>query len=41
LNCVLDGGTLCLELRKPFDVLVEGRFLKTSGEGGIRTRGEV
>ena len=26
---------------KPFDVPVEGRFLKTSGEGGIRTRGGV
>jgi hypothetical protein len=33
LNCRLDGVTLCPEMRKPFDVLVEGRFLKTSGEG--------
>ena len=37
LNCRLDGVTLYPEMRKPFDVLVEGRFLKTSGEGGIRT----
>ena len=41
LNCRLDGVTLCPEMRKPFDVLVEGRFLKESGEGGIRTRGAV
>jgi site-specific DNA recombinase len=41
LNCRLDGVTLCPEMRKPFDVLVEGRFLKTSGEGGIRTLGGV
>src|SRR4029077_11381019 len=27
------------ETKKPFDNLLEGRFLKTSGEGGIRTRG--
>ena len=39
LNCVLDNVTLCPEMRKPFDVLVEGRFLETSGEGGIRTPG--
>jgi hypothetical protein len=37
LNCTLDGVTLCPEMRKPFDALVEGRFLKESGEGGIRT----
>jgi site-specific DNA recombinase len=41
LNCRLDGVTLYPEMRKPFDVLVEGRFLKTSGEGGIRTLGDV
>ena len=28
LNCRLDGVTLYPEMRKPFDVLVEGRFLK-------------
>src|SRR5690606_9067819 len=39
LNCVLDNVTLCPEMRKPFDVLVEGLFLKTSGEAGIRTLG--
>jgi len=32
LNCTLDNVTLCPEMRKPFDILVEGRFLKTSGE---------
>jgi site-specific DNA recombinase len=41
LNCRLDGVTLYPEMRKPFEVLVEGRFLKTSGEGGIRTLGDV
>jgi site-specific DNA recombinase len=41
LNCRLNGVTLCPEMRKPFDVLVEGRFLKESGEGGIRTLGTV
>ncbi len=35
LNCRLDGVSLCPEMRKPFDVLVEGRSLETSGEGGI------
>jgi site-specific DNA recombinase len=37
LNCELRGATLCPTMRKPFDVLVEGLFLKESGEGGIRT----
>jgi hypothetical protein len=37
----LDGVTLCPELRKPFDVLVEGLISEKSGEGGIRTRGGV
>jgi site-specific DNA recombinase len=37
LNCTLDGVTLVPTMRKPFDVLVEGPFLKESGEGGIRT----
>ena len=41
LNCVLDNVTLCLEMRKPFDVLVEGRFLESSGEAGIRTLGTL
>jgi site-specific DNA recombinase len=41
LNCRLDGVTLYPEMRKPFDVLVEGRFLKESGEEGIRTLGEL
>jgi hypothetical protein len=39
----LDGriANLGLTMRKSLDFLVEARFLKTSGEGGIRTRGEV
>ncbi len=37
LNCRLDGVTLCPTMRKPFDVLIEGLFLKESGEEGIRT----
>ncbi len=41
----LDSGRFaaipCFTTRKPFGVLVEGRFLNTSGEGGIRTRGRV
>ncbi len=30
LNSVLDGATLCPEMRKPFDVLAEGLLLKNS-----------
>ena len=41
LNCVLDGVTLCPEMRKPFDVLAKGLLSKTSGEGGIRTPGPL
>jgi len=34
LNCTLDNVTLCPEMRKPFDILAEGLFLKESGEAG-------
>lgn len=30
-------ANLSVTTRKPFDVLVEGRLLKTSGEGGNKT----
>ena len=39
LNLTLSDATLCYEMRKPFDVLVEGLSPPISGEGGIRTRG--
>ena len=35
LNCRLDDVTLVPTMRKPFDVLVEGLFLKNSRAGGI------
>jgi hypothetical protein len=34
LNCRLVDGTLCPEMRKPFDVLAEGLLAKESGGGG-------
>jgi len=34
LNCRLDDATLCLEMRKPFDVLAEGLLIRDSGGGG-------
>lgn len=34
LNCTLDDATLCPEMRKPFDVLVEGLSVPLSGGGG-------
>jgi hypothetical protein len=41
LNCRLDDATLVPTMRKPFDVLAEGLFSEKSGEGGIRTLGDV
>ena len=35
LNCVLDGVTLCPEMRKPFDVLAEGLLVSSSRGDGI------
>ena len=35
LNSVLDGVTLCPEIRKPFDLLAKGLTSQKSGEGGI------
>jgi hypothetical protein len=32
-------ANLGITTRKPFDMLLEGQLLKTSGEGGIRTHG--
>jgi len=35
LNCLLDGATLVPEMRKPFDVLVEGLHSENSRDGWI------
>ena len=35
LNSTLNGTTLCLTIRKPFDVLVEGLLVSSSRAGGI------
>ena len=34
LNCTLDDVTLCPQMRKPFDILVEGLSVPLSGGGG-------
>jgi hypothetical protein len=39
LNCSLDDVTLCPEMRKPFDILVEGLSVPLSG--GKRTPVEL
>ena len=41
LNCCLEDATLVPTMRKPFDVLVEGLFLKNSRPGWIRTRNKA
>ncbi len=38
LNLVLEGATLVISTRKPFNCLVEGLSIPDSGEAGIRTR---
>ena len=37
LNLVLEGVSLVITCRKPFNSLVEGLSVSESGEGGIRT----
>ena len=37
LNLTLNGSSLGISMRKPFNCLVEGLCVSDNGEGGIRT----